>query len=47
MPDEAGGLANSLAPRTEDSLFWDVAYYRLPIAARVIDDLGRIVNEGA
>jgi hypothetical protein len=31
---------------TEDSLFWDPIHYRLPIASRMIDDLGHIVNEG-
>jgi hypothetical protein len=31
---------------TEDSNFWDAAHYRLPIAYRLIDDLGHIVDEG-
>jgi hypothetical protein len=30
----------------EDSNFWDAAHYRLPIAYRLIDDLGHIVEEG-
>jgi hypothetical protein len=31
---------------TEDSNFWDAMHYRLPIAYRLIDDLGHIVDEG-
>lgn len=31
---------------TEDSNFWDAAHYRLPIAYRLIEDLGHIVDEG-
>jgi hypothetical protein len=31
---------------TEDSNFWDPLHYRLPVAYRLIDDLGHIVNEG-
>ena len=31
---------------TEDSNFWDAAHYRLPIAYRLIDDLGHIVDQG-
>ncbi len=30
----------------EDTLFWDPIHYRAPIADRLIDDLGHIVNEG-
>ena len=36
-----------LSPLTkEDSNFWDPLHYRLPVAYRLIDDLGHIVNEG-
>ncbi len=31
---------------TEDSNFWDAIHYRLPIAYRLIDDLGHIVEDG-
>jgi hypothetical protein len=31
---------------TADSNFWDPLHYRLPIAYRLIDDLGHVVNEG-
>jgi hypothetical protein len=31
---------------TEDAHFWDLVHYRLPIAYRLIDDLGHIVSEG-
>jgi hypothetical protein len=31
---------------TDDSHFWDLLHYRLPIAYSLIDDLGHIVNEG-
>jgi hypothetical protein len=30
----------------DDSHFWDLLHYRLPIAYGLIDDLGHIVNEG-
>jgi hypothetical protein len=36
-----------LSPLTkEDSNFWDPLHYRLPVAYRLIDDLGHIVNQG-
>jgi hypothetical protein len=31
---------------TEDSNYWDKLHYRLPIAYKLIDDLGHIVKEG-
>jgi hypothetical protein len=31
---------------TEDSHFWDLVHYRLPVAYGLIDDLAHIVNEG-
>lgn len=31
---------------TDDSHFWDLVHYRLPVAYRLIDDLDHIVNEG-
>jgi len=31
---------------TDDSHFWDGLHYRLPIAYRLIDDIGHIVEEG-
>ncbi len=31
---------------SEDTHFWDPIHYRAPIADRLIDDLGHIVNEG-
>lgn len=31
---------------SEDTHFWDPIHYRLPIAYRLIDDLGHVVNEG-
>jgi len=31
---------------SQDSNYWDVLHYRLPIAYRLIDDLGHVVNEG-
>ena len=31
---------------TEDSHFWDLLHYRLPIAYGLIEDLAHIVNEG-
>jgi hypothetical protein len=31
---------------TEDTNYWDMVHYRLPIAYRLIEDLGRVVHQG-
>jgi hypothetical protein len=31
---------------TDDSHFWDLVHYRLPVAYRLIDDLDHVINEG-
>ena len=31
---------------SDDTNFWDPLHYRLPVAYRLIDDLGHVVNEG-